>query len=345
MIRREELLSLGGTDNDIKTALKTGLLEPLGWGVYAFADDTRTKERKYRLMVDAATVTDGAVFSYESAAAMHDLPMLKPPLDRVSMTSLTTDTGYVRPRRHLHPGPLADSEVTTHGARPVTTLERTVFDVARTSRMRLPGALAVVDAGLRMGADVDILTEMSHRRVRGVALFRKALEFADPLSENPGESWGRAQMIAAGLPVPRLQHTYRDSQGFVGRTDYDWRDLLVGEFDGLVKYLNHRREGESIEQAVIREKQREDRLRALGIMVIRWVWADLENERVVPKLFVSGSTPRSPTPVSRGSSTHTGRRRRTFPVTPAPRGRTPDPSTSPASATTPGPGRGTWDRR
>jgi hypothetical protein len=41
----------------------------------------------------------------------------------------------------------------------------------------------------------------------------------------------------------------------------------VGEFDGRVKY------GQSAD--LWAEKQREDRLRALGLAVVRWVWADV----------------------------------------------------------------------
>lgn len=247
LIRREHLLSLGFTDNDIKKALAANDIDPVSAGVYALADASRSAEHLHRLVIEAARVPGESAYSFESAAVLHDLPMLKPPLDRLHLTSMSEDAGYVRPRRHLHSGPLPADDVTMIGSNTVTTLERTVFDVARTSPMLLPGALAVIDAGLRRGADIDVLVEMSHRRARGVSIFRKALEHADPLSENPGESWGRAQMIAAGLPVPRLQRNYFDDEGHIGRTDYDWRDLLIGEFDGLVKYLKHRRPGETIE--------------------------------------------------------------------------------------------------
>lgn len=51
-------------------------------------------------------------------------------------------------------------------------------------------------------------------------------------------------MIEAGLPIPRLQHEFRDENGkLVARTDYDWEGLLVGEFDGDVKYRNHLEQG------------------------------------------------------------------------------------------------------
>lgn len=67
----------------------------------------------------------------------------------------------------------------------------------------------------------------------------------------------------------------------IARTDYDWAGLLVGEFDGRVKYQKHLRPGESVSDAVIREKAREDALRRRNIMVVRWTWTDLEAGRVV----------------------------------------------------------------
>ena len=49
----------------------------------------------------------------------------------------------------------------------------------------------------------------------------------------------------------------------------------MGEFDGLLKY--HRFHAQrAIEEAVIREKQREDLLREItGWLMIRLIWADL----------------------------------------------------------------------
>ena len=48
------------------------------------------------------------------------------------------------------------------------------------------------------------------------------------------------------------------------------------EFDGKVKYEQHLREGESVSDCVVREKQRESRICELtGWRCIRIVWADL----------------------------------------------------------------------
>ena len=90
-------------------------------------------------------------------------------------------------------------------------------------------------------------------------------------------------MIDADIRFPVLQCTHI-AEGHEYRSDFDWECRLVGEFDGKVKYGRLRKPGETIEQAVMREKEREDRLRSIGIMVIRWIWSDLENNRMIPRV-------------------------------------------------------------
>jgi very-short-patch-repair endonuclease len=63
----------------------------------------------------------------------------------------------------------------------------------------------------------------------------------------------------------------------VGRVDFAWPELKVFvEFDGKEKYLKYRKEGESVIDAVRREKRREEDIcRATGWRCIRLTWADL----------------------------------------------------------------------
>ncbi|RDI22490.1 hypothetical protein DEU38_11356 [Rhodococcus sp. AG1013] len=62
-------------------------------------------------------------------------------------------------------------------------------------------------------------------------------------------------------------------------------ERAVGEFDGLGKYAEHLRPGQTTEQAVIEEKLREDRIRTAGYGVARWGWRELSTpEEVVRRL-------------------------------------------------------------
>ena len=77
------------------------------------------------------------------------------------------------------------------------------------------------------------------------------------------------------MPAPVLQEAFYDERGKIGVVDFWWPDCkLVGEFDGRGKYLRDEYlSGRSTADAVLAEKAREDRLRALGLTIVRWDWA------------------------------------------------------------------------
>lgn len=101
------------------------------------------------------------------------------------------------------------------------------------------------------------------------------LSFTDPRSESVGESRLRFMLASFGIDVVS-QVIVRDGDAVVARADLGVRGTKVLiEFDGAVKY----REGGA--DALIKEKRREDRLRALGYIVLRFTWSDLESPRMV----------------------------------------------------------------
>ncbi|WP_256841679.1 hypothetical protein [Ornithinimicrobium cryptoxanthini] len=95
-------------------------------------------------------------------------------------------------------------------------------------------------------------------------------ELADGRIESVGESRMRFVCIVGGIEVVP-QATIRDEQGtFVARVDFLVRGTnVVLEFDGRVKYAD------ATGRALWDEKRREDRLRALGYVVVRVIWTDL----------------------------------------------------------------------
>ncbi len=90
-------------------------------------------------------------------------------------------------------------------------------------------------------------------------------------------------MIEAGLPAPILQREYL-LEGHRQFPDFDWDGVLIGEFDGLVKYQGVLRPGEALQPALIREKEREDRFRRAEIAVLRWTWSMLVQGKLIPIL-------------------------------------------------------------
>ncbi|MDF7663428.1 hypothetical protein PT282_01875 [Bifidobacterium sp. ESL0763] len=95
---------------------------------------------------------------------------------------------------------------------------------------------------------------------------RRLLHYADPLSENGGESLCRAIMLEEGFGVPRLQQEFRiRNDAGINRTyrvDMTYQlpshKLIAVEFDGMGKYVNPEMTNyHSVRQVVHEEKERE----------------------------------------------------------------------------------------
>ncbi|MFE4195820.1 hypothetical protein ACFRJ9_08140 [Paenarthrobacter sp. NPDC056912] len=197
----------------------------------------------------------------------------------------------------------------------VTDKHRTAVELA--SRLKFGEALAVIDSSrrklpLREGRDggapdigdwnkdtawgppadtadlaaaVSRLTSMSKQTQA-----KRIIEMSTDRSESVGESMSRAHMIMLNFPVPRLQGSFTLRNGRTARTDFWWPELdLVGEFDGAGKYLRNKLRGnQTIQQVVMSEKARENGLRALGLTVVRWDWADMMNPRMFSQILNDG---------------------------------------------------------
>lgn len=299
-IHRTDAIASGLTDWMLRHDVAGGDLERLYHGMYAApvrsftTDDGRVVGRDaiearrdhYRRRVIAAAVVgeERKAASHQSAAALHKIPVLGLP-DDIHFTADRHSGGRRQGRAFfLHASPLPADEVTVVEGVLTTTLARTAMDVARSGSFA--EAIVVLDGALRAGATLDELTVLTDRgrRRRGIALVRQTMTWADGRSESAGESLSRALMIRAGIPMPDLQVEYREDDGeLFARVDFDWGGRVVGEFDGLVKY------GDATD--VVAEKRREDKLRALGIIVVRWTWDDLRNpERFIARLLRAFAT-------------------------------------------------------
>jgi predicted transcriptional regulator of viral defense system len=240
---------------------------------------------RHRQLIDGTVpqLHPRAVISHGSAALLHDLPIFPAAVRRLHLTRDRNGGGVRRPLIHVHGSALPAEDVTMIDGIPVTSLARTVVDLALT--LPYEQAVAVGDRALALGlddVDLAVAVEQATRR-SGAAQARRVAAFIDGRSESVGESFSRVGFDRDGLPAPEPQlRVYADNGQFVARSDFGWPELrTLGEFDGREKYLRLRREGESIEDFILREKQREDALRDLGWQIVRWVWADLFRRRVI----------------------------------------------------------------
>jgi hypothetical protein len=285
MVLASEVRGLGRDDRRYRREVATGQLVRLHRGAFVPKSvwDFWTPQMRYQMRCIGATISSRthAVLSHESAAAIHQIPMLGafPKLVHVPATveaGTRTEHGF---RKHATRFPEVDVE--SRGELRLTNLDRTLVEFATTTSF--PGAVAAFDWALRpAGRDLqprtsrDSILKCAARLglTRGRVRLLRALEFANPLSESPGESFSRAIIHELGFPPPQLQKAFSDSRGFIGRVDFWWPEHnLVGEFDGIAKYIREEyARGMTPAQVVVAEKIREDRIRATGPRFARWEW-------------------------------------------------------------------------
>lgn len=274
-VRTAQLLGEGRTKHDLARAARSGDLIRVRHGAWAEAAAADELDRHRQIVAGTWPLLGaGAVVSHASAAVLHELPLWRGLLQKVSVTR--ADGGHGTRTRNLHVrlAPLAPQEVTELDGYRVTTLERTAVDLA--CLVGYERAVAVLDAALHTGADPGLLlaTVQAASGRKGSAMVRRALGFADARAESVGESVSRVRIAEVGLPKPELQFRVLDRNGiFVARVDFCWPEYgVVGEFDGAVKYTGG---PEEVAAAVMAERRRESDIEAVGWRVVRWIWSEL----------------------------------------------------------------------
>lgn len=278
---RTQALASGCTHDQIVRYLRDGRWERIRRGQYAEKVDLAALQPwerarwDHRQKVHAVmnSLRSGSVaVSHQSALLLHGLPIWGLDLNRVHISRLDGQSGGVVAGVQHHLGKLTDDDLAMVEGRMVTGVARAVAESACTTSFEV--AVVSIDAALRAhgvsAADTDRLLELS-RFWPGSATARAALCFGSRLSESVGESRLRVLLHEHGLPEPVLQAEFHDGDGLIGRVDFYFPayDVVI-EFDGLLKY------GGGSPEVLIREKRREDRLRALGLTVVRTDWSDFD---------------------------------------------------------------------
>ncbi|WP_350277180.1 type IV toxin-antitoxin system AbiEi family antitoxin domain-containing protein [Kribbella sp. HUAS MG21] len=279
---RAQALASGYTPDQVVACLRAGYWVRLRRGQYAENVDVshlppwERARWAHRQRTHAAmnSLRSGSVAaSHQSALVLHGLPVWGLDLGLVHVSRVHGRSGGVVAGVQHHLGKLTPNDLTVLEGRLATTAGRAVLEAACTASFEaaVVGVDALLHAGGLNAADLHRLQEVIEFWP-GSATARAALRFGDPLSESVGESRMRVFLYEYGFPTPVLQAEFRDRQGFVGRVDFYFPAYgLVIEFDGLLKY------GGAAADVLVEEKRREDRLRALGLTVVRSVWSDLDH--------------------------------------------------------------------
>jgi hypothetical protein len=297
---RHDLRSVGARnhtgldDRTLRKLAMRGVLTPVRRGVFVSTAIWEALDPDERRRLTAAAAADRAkrplILSHRSAAVLRGVPFTgrhDPDVDVLTSAADGTrrEHGFVK-----HATRSLELEVTEVDGLRVTSVARTVVDLATTLPFR--DAVAAADWALKQGVSREELVALLDELARGAAWKRgmRVIAFADERSGSPGESKSRALIDELGFPAPDLQTRFDDAFGLIGFVDFFWSDAaLIGEFDGKVKLTDPAMlQGRTPLEAVLDEKRREDRLRATGPRVVRWVHEDLTLQRLGVILFSAG---------------------------------------------------------
>lgn len=280
---RREAIRAGLTDDALARATKRGDIVRVRHGAYAdgpwWAQATSDEQHRATAMCVVRSYSSPVLVSHTTAAVLHGLPTWGQDLGDVHLTHLVPASGRKQAGVVHHRGVCRVDDITRVAGVFVTSVARTIIDAA--ALVDVERGLIMADAALHRGLVLpDHLKRQYIQQDRDPRTLhvRLVVRRADGRSASPGESRSRHLFWTQGLPTPVPQYSVHDHRGsLIGIVDFAWPELgVIVEFDGLAKYRTLRKPGESAEDAVIREKLREDRIReATGWTVVRITWADL----------------------------------------------------------------------
>jgi hypothetical protein len=261
----------GWSRHQIQRSLSAREIVALRRGVYVEQGSyaaMASAERATVGAVAACLARPGSVVSHHSAALIHGLPLLgsRPALPRLLFPAEqgrhADKARGVQIRTSLLPG----THILQRGEWRVTTVARTVCDVAREERAI--NSLVLADAALaRRQTTLRELCEV--RDVcsgwPGSPALRETLRLAHSGSESPYESIARFQLLLLRMSVIPQVWAF-DAAGWIGCGDI-WLPSLWTflEIDGDVKY-DRRSSGDT---TLLVEKLRQERLEEAGFGVAR----------------------------------------------------------------------------
>jgi hypothetical protein len=284
--RRQDLLTLGINDAVQSAMLHRGALVRLRHGVYSLRDLAETTDPVERHRIGLAAAVAGGrdpVWAFGLSAALTlGMPL---PFTAPTQLALVRESGgderalrrvsrhrLVIPDTRITTGPVeAGSTMTVRGVQVVGPALAGVSAASELTSARWQTAL--LDAALWRAATVDDLGRLvdTWRHLGHRAELLEALARARPGAQTVLETFSRLALMERGLPEPILQQPFYDEAGLIGYTDMWWPGLhVIGEADGAVKYTSR--------ADLVKEKVREDRLRAKGEAVVRWTFEQIEDD-------------------------------------------------------------------
>lgn len=261
-----------------------GLFRRVRNGIYVAADDVvELRNEELHLIAMRALASSAkrpVVFSHWSAAVARDDAVIGNHLSKPHITVEEPGDRYFE-RVVSHVFDLREEEIEEVGGLLVVTRGRAVVDIAAAGTFT--EGVVTADAALASGLSRELLeraVDLAGPR-RSWRKVTRVVEFADGDSGSAGESVSRVTMDELGLR-PVLQHRLYDRQGLIGKGDFYFpEDDVIGEFDGLIKFLDPRFAPQGAGRKAYDEKVREDRGRRVTRGWGRWGWAESWSARLL----------------------------------------------------------------
>jgi very-short-patch-repair endonuclease len=218
----------------------------------------------------AVLANDGAVLSHRSAAALWGIRAFSGQAIDVTVPRKCRSRGLI----HRHYSLLPADEVTECEGIPITSVPRTILDMASNSAPEAVESM-LREAEYRRLYDALSLWDLLERypRRRGSKAVRSALA---RVGERPGRIRSRLEerflpfLDANRLPRPRF-NAWLEVGGEQVQVDCLWAEAQqIVELDGW--------EGHGTRSAFITDRARDRRLQAAGYGVTRLAWAQLDDE-------------------------------------------------------------------
>ena len=279
------------TDPQIDRLVRAKVLKRIRYGAYVPYDvwQQLSPEDQHRLLARAvrARAHSAVALTHVSSLIERGLSLWGFPLDVVHTTRTGGDQRAGRRQSDWvpHRGILGAEDREEINGVVASKAARSAFEV--TTLGGVERGLVAVNRLLHAKAmTMDEFKEQAaaHRDWPGSLTTNLVAHLADARLESVGEDRFSYLVFKQGLAKPEPQFEVFDEIGtMVARLDFAWPELGVFvEFDGKVKYERHRREGETLEEFLMREKKREELVCQLtGWSCIRITWADLARPELV----------------------------------------------------------------
>jgi very-short-patch-repair endonuclease/predicted transcriptional regulator of viral defense system len=269
VVGRGQLIEMGLGGNAIDRRLRQGRLHRLHPGVYAVGHSAIRQEGRWMAAVLACGKR--AVLSHRAAAALWGIR--QPWGGRIDVTVPRKSGSNERIQRHC--SILPDDEMTSQLGIPVTSVPRTIWDLA------VVVSVDSVESALRQSEYLQLHDRLSlrdllvryagHPGARAVrTCLRRRAELPAGRPRSPLEERFIPFLRSHRLPRPRLNAWIQAGEGWV-EVDCLWvEQRLVVELDGFA--------GHGTRTAFRDDRARDRRLRAAGYEVVRIAWGHLDDE-------------------------------------------------------------------